>query len=145
MSDPQPASQQIGDGATVLGDLPPENVGSVIGPYKLLQQIGQGGFGVVYMAEQEKPVRQVVALKIIKPGMDTGQVIARFESERQSSSNQPSQYSPFMNGPAGRSFFHVGEGTLRFAQTEADDGGELGEGCRAGLLLLRRRCRAAIG
>ncbi len=62
---------------------PSENVGSVIGPYKLLQQIGQGGFGVVYMAEQEKPVRRRVALKIIKPGMDTSQVIARFESERQ--------------------------------------------------------------
>jgi serine/threonine protein kinase len=66
-----------------MAELPPENVGSVIGPYKLLQQIGQGGFGVVYMAEQERPVRRVVALKIIKPGMDTGQVIARFESERQ--------------------------------------------------------------
>jgi serine/threonine protein kinase/tetratricopeptide (TPR) repeat protein len=68
---------------THIADMPPENVGSVIGPYKLLQQVGQGGFGVVYMAEQEKPVRRVVALKIIKPGMDTGQVIARFESERQ--------------------------------------------------------------
>jgi eukaryotic-like serine/threonine-protein kinase len=50
---------------------------------KLLQQIGEGGFGAVYMAEQEKPVRRLVALKIIKPGMDTSQVIARFESERQ--------------------------------------------------------------
>jgi tetratricopeptide (TPR) repeat protein len=63
--------------------MPAESVGSVIGPYKLLQQIGEGGFGLVYMAEQEQPVRRVVALKIIKPGMDTGQVIARFESERQ--------------------------------------------------------------
>ncbi len=61
----------------------PERHGSVIGPYKLLQQIGEGGFGAVYMAEQEKPVRRRVALKIIKPGMDTSQVIARFESERQ--------------------------------------------------------------
>jgi serine/threonine protein kinase/WD40 repeat protein len=60
-----------------------ELTGSVIGPYKLLQQIGEGGFGVVYMAEQEKPVRRTVALKVIKPGMDTAQVIARFESERQ--------------------------------------------------------------
>ena len=56
---------------------------SRIGPYKLLEQIGEGGMGVVYMAEQEKPVRRRVALKIIKPGMDTGQVIARFEAERQ--------------------------------------------------------------
>ena len=49
----------------------------------LLQQIGEGGFGDVYMAEQEKPVRRMVALKIIKLGMDTAQVIARFETERQ--------------------------------------------------------------
>jgi len=61
----------------------PEGPGSWIGPYKLLQLIGEGGFGVVYMAEQEEPIRRRVALKIIKPGMDTKQVIARFESERQ--------------------------------------------------------------
>ncbi|HEV3312577.1 MAG TPA: protein kinase [Chloroflexota bacterium] len=60
-----------------------EGPGTVIGPYKLLQQIGEGGFGVVYMTEQTHPVRRMVALKIIKPGMDTAQVIARFESERQ--------------------------------------------------------------
>jgi serine/threonine protein kinase len=57
--------------------------GSRIGPYKLLQEIGEGGMGVVYMAEQETPVRRRVALKIIKPGMDTSQFIARFEAERQ--------------------------------------------------------------
>ena len=60
-----------------------EGPGSRIGPYKLLQQIGEGGMGVVYMAEQEQPVRRMVALKIIKPGMDSEQVIARFEAERQ--------------------------------------------------------------
>ena len=60
-----------------------EGPGTKIGPYKLLQQIGEGGFGVVYMAEQEQPVFRKVALKIIKPGMDTKEVIARFESERQ--------------------------------------------------------------
>ncbi len=54
-----------------------------IGRYKLLQQIGEGGCGTVYMAEQEKPVRRRVAIKIIKLGMDTKQVIARFEAERQ--------------------------------------------------------------
>ncbi len=54
-----------------------------VGPYKLLQKIGEGGCGVVYMAEQEKPVRRRVALKIIKLGMDTKNVIARFEAERQ--------------------------------------------------------------
>ena len=60
-----------------------EGPGTRIGPYKILQQIGEGGFGVVYMAEQEEPVQRRVALKIIKLGMDTKQVIARFEAERQ--------------------------------------------------------------
>ncbi len=60
-----------------------EQPGDRIGRYKLLQQIGEGGCGVVYMAEQEEPVRRRVALKIIKPGMDTRSVIARFEAERQ--------------------------------------------------------------
>ena len=57
-----------------------EGPGTRVGPYKLLQRIGEGGMGVVYMAEQEEPVRRKVALKIIKPGMDTKQVIARFEA-----------------------------------------------------------------
>jgi serine/threonine protein kinase len=60
-----------------------EGPGTVIGPYKLLQQLGQGGMGAVYMAEQEHPVRRRVALKVIKAGMDSAQVIARFEQERQ--------------------------------------------------------------
>jgi serine/threonine protein kinase/WD40 repeat protein len=60
-----------------------ERPGATIGPYKLLEQIGEGGMGVVFMAEQTKPVKRRVALKIIKPGMDTRQVIARFEAERQ--------------------------------------------------------------
>src|SRR5262249_41073511 len=60
-----------------------EGPGMVIGPYKLLQVIGEGGMGVVYMAEQTQPVRRKVALKIIRPGMDSRQVIARFEAERQ--------------------------------------------------------------
>jgi signal transduction histidine kinase len=60
-----------------------ERPGTLIGPYKLLQQIGEGGFGIVFMAEQTEPVRRKVALKLIKPGMDTRQVIARFEAERQ--------------------------------------------------------------
>jgi serine/threonine protein kinase/tetratricopeptide (TPR) repeat protein len=62
---------------------PGEGVGTRIGPYKLLQQIGEGGFGVVYLAEQDKPVHRRVALKVIKPGMDSAQVISRFEAERQ--------------------------------------------------------------
>ena len=60
-----------------------ETAGTWIGRYKLLEQIGEGGFGVVWMAEQEEPVRRRVALKIIKAGMDTKEVIARFEAERQ--------------------------------------------------------------
>jgi serine/threonine protein kinase len=60
-----------------------EQPGTVIGPYKLLEQIGEGGFGIVYLAEQQHPVRRKVALKVLKPGMDTRQVVARFEAERQ--------------------------------------------------------------
>jgi WD40 repeat protein/serine/threonine protein kinase len=60
-----------------------EGPGAIIGPYKLLEQIGEGGFGVVFMAEQTQPVRRKVALKVLKPGMDTKQVVARFEAERQ--------------------------------------------------------------
>ena len=60
-----------------------EGPGSQIGPYKLLERLGEGAFGVVYMAEQREPVRRKVALKILKPGMDTKHVIARFEAEEQ--------------------------------------------------------------
>lgn len=60
-----------------------EQAGKRIGPYKLLEQVGVGGMGVVYIAEQHEPVRRRVALKLIKPGMDSSQVIARFEQERQ--------------------------------------------------------------
>ena len=70
-------------GATIETFAASEQLGTRIGPYKLLQLIGEGGFGVVYMAEQEEPVRRKVALKVIKLGMDTRQVIARFEAERQ--------------------------------------------------------------
>src|SRR5438309_1146754 len=69
--------------ATINLPAPTERPGTVIGPYKLLEPIGEGGMGIVYMAEQSQPVRRKVALKVIKPGMDTKQVIARFEAERQ--------------------------------------------------------------
>jgi eukaryotic-like serine/threonine-protein kinase len=73
-----------GDGPGPFSPAPGgEGLGSRIGPYKLLQQIGEGGMGTVYMAEQEIPVQRKVALKIIKPGMDSRQIIARFEAERQ--------------------------------------------------------------
>ena len=70
-------------GETSTQDPLGEQPGARIGRYKLLEQIGEGGFGVVWMAEQEEPVRRRVALKIIKPGMDTREVVARFEAERQ--------------------------------------------------------------
>src|SRR5262245_22776899 len=58
-----------------------EGPGTAIGPYKLLEQIGEGGFGIVFLAEQTEAVRRKVALKVLKPGMDTRQVVARFEAE----------------------------------------------------------------
>src|SRR3990172_9211798 len=72
-------------GLAATADEPPitERPGTVIGPYKLLEQIGEGGFGVVYMADQQSPVRRRVALKIIKPGMDTKQGLGGFKAERQ--------------------------------------------------------------
>ena len=60
-----------------------ERPGTMVGPYKLMEQIGEGGFGLVFVAEQTQPVKRKVALKVIKPGMDSRQVIARFEAERQ--------------------------------------------------------------
>jgi WD40 repeat protein/serine/threonine protein kinase len=79
------AMSAVGQERTVLDEdaRATEGPGAVIGRYKLLQQIGEGGMGAVYMAEQEVPVRRRVALKIIKLGMDTKQVVARFEAERQ--------------------------------------------------------------
>src|SRR5438552_6931070 len=74
----QPPEQTI-----ALGSLAGEKEGDLIGRYKILQEIGEGGGGVVYMAQQEEPVKRRVALKVIKLGMDTRQVIARFEAERQ--------------------------------------------------------------
>src|SRR5437868_1694824 len=69
--------------ATRMYEPASERPGTVIGPYKLLQQIGEGGMGIVFMAEQTKPVQRKVALKVIKAGMDSRQIIARFEAERQ--------------------------------------------------------------
>jgi serine/threonine protein kinase len=92
-----------------MARLKPEVAGERIGPYKLLQQIGQGGFGAVWMAEQEQPVRRRVALKIIKLGMDTKEVIARFEQERQALAmmDHPNIAKVFDAGatPQGRPYF----------------------------------------
>jgi eukaryotic-like serine/threonine-protein kinase len=69
--------------ATVAFEPAAEGPGSRVGPYLLREKIGEGGFGLVFVAEQQEPVKRKVALKVIKPGMDTKQVIARFEAERQ--------------------------------------------------------------
>src|SRR5215471_2272999 len=71
------------DQTAAMRDFVMESIGTAIGRYKLLERIGEGGFGVVYMAEQQEPVTRKVALKVIKAGMDTREVIARFEAERQ--------------------------------------------------------------
>ena len=77
------ATMKVAPGAMPPPDADSEREGERIGRYKLLQQIGEGGFGAVWMAEQTEPVTRRVALKIIKLGMDTREVIARFEQERQ--------------------------------------------------------------
>ncbi|MEA3186350.1 MAG: eukaryotic-like serine/threonine-protein kinase, partial [Chthoniobacter sp.] len=89
--------------------LKPEEQGDHIGPYKLVEQLGEGGFGVVWRAEQEVPVRREVALKVLKVGMDTRQIIARVEQERQALAmmDHPSIAKVFDAGatPFGRPFF----------------------------------------
>src|SRR5712671_2595313 len=106
MSDvPRPSKGAAQGGLRAIG----EKAGDRIGHYKLLQQIGEGGYGVVYMAEQEAPVRRRVAVKIIKPGMDTKSVIARFEAERQALAlmDHPSIAKVFDGGAteSGRPYF----------------------------------------
>src|SRR5262249_43528020 len=86
-----------------------ERPDTVIGPYKLLEQIGEGGFGIVFMAEQQHPVRRKVAVKVLKPGMDTKQIVARFEAERQALAvmDHPNIAHVFDGGetPTGRPYF----------------------------------------
>jgi serine/threonine-protein kinase len=95
---------------TTTGDEPiSERPGIIIGPYKLLEQIGEGGFGVVFMADQQKPVHRKVALKILKPGMDTRPIVGRFEAERQALAlmDHANIAKVFDGGatPSGRPFF----------------------------------------
>jgi non-specific serine/threonine protein kinase/serine/threonine-protein kinase len=77
------ADQRPGPAATVDELVVSERPGTVIGPYKLMEEIGEGGMGLVFVAEQQEPIRRKVALKVLKPGMDSRQVVARFEAERQ--------------------------------------------------------------
>jgi WD40 repeat protein/serine/threonine protein kinase len=72
-----------GPAVTVAEDPVSERPGTVIGPYKLLEEIGEGGMGTVWMAQQQEPIKRLVAIKLIKAGMDSRQVLARFEAERQ--------------------------------------------------------------
>src|SRR5262245_12148620 len=106
---PPSAVMVAGRDATEIYASISEGPGSRIGNYKLLQQIGEGGMGVVYMAEQFEPVKRRVALKIIKPGMDTRQVIARFEAERQALALMDhvniARVLDAGTTPAGRSYF----------------------------------------
>jgi eukaryotic-like serine/threonine-protein kinase len=106
LASPVPAAHLV---ATVDEQPVAERPGTVIGSYKLLEQIGEGGFGVVFMAEQQQPVRRKVALKVLKPGMDTRQVVARFEAERQALAlmDHPNIAKVFDGGQtaAGRPYF----------------------------------------
>src|SRR6202044_1825226 len=87
----------------------PDAAGAVIGPYQLLQLIGEGGMGQVWLAEQKQPVHRRVALKLIKVGKDTREVVARFESERQALAlmDHPAIAKVFDAGstPEGRPYF----------------------------------------
>ena len=80
---PQPRREPVKTMKLELDNQPDEAVGQKIGRYKIMERVGEGGCGVVYVAEQTEPVRRRVALKVIKLGMDTKQVVARFEAERQ--------------------------------------------------------------
>ncbi|MBX9623740.1 MAG: serine/threonine protein kinase, partial [Gemmataceae bacterium] len=95
--------------APVADDSPAPAAGASIGPYKLRERIGEGGMGLVFVAEQEHPVRRKVALKVIKPGMDSRQVVARFEAERQALAlmDHPNIARVFDAGttPEGRPYF----------------------------------------
>ena len=82
VDEPGPSSPPADPDAT-RAPLPSDQAGDTIGPYRLLQKVGEGGMGEVWVAEQHDPIRRTVAVKVIKVGMDTRQVIARFEVERQ--------------------------------------------------------------
>jgi serine/threonine protein kinase len=138
------AAHDEADRTLVEAELPAgERAGDRIGCYKLLQRIGEGGFGVVWMAEQEEPVRRKVALKVLKPGMDTAQVIGRFEAERQALAmmDHPNIARVFDAGaaPHGRPYF-VMELVRGVPITQYCDQAELSAGER--LALFADVCRA---
>jgi eukaryotic-like serine/threonine-protein kinase len=84
MSDPDPASsKRVPDLDATRASSEGERHAAAIGPYRLLRKVGEGGMGEVWLADQTRPVQRQVAVKVIKAGMDTAQVVARFEAERQ--------------------------------------------------------------
>jgi non-specific serine/threonine protein kinase/serine/threonine-protein kinase len=129
--------------AAEMAHFKPEEEGERIDRYKLLQEIGAGGFGTVWMAEQLEPVSRRVALKIIKVGMDTREVIARFEAERQALAmmDHPNIAQVFDAGATdrGRPFF-VMELVKGIPITQFCDEGELGHARAAGALRRRLLC-----
>jgi WD40 repeat protein/serine/threonine protein kinase len=124
--------------AATVDDPMSERPGTVIGPYKLLEQIGEGSFGAVFMAEQQEPLRRKVALKVLKPGMDTRQVVARFEAERQALAlmDHPNIAHVFDGGEttSGRPFF-VMELVKGIPITDFCDQGQLTPKERLGLYI----------
>jgi serine/threonine protein kinase len=112
MSDPaapaHPGSpEELGSSSPAPADLgltlpsrPPHREPERIGPYRILQTIGEGGMGIVYQAEQREPIRRIVVLKVIKLGMDTREVVARFEAERQALAMLSHPTSPACSTPA---------------------------------------------
>src|SRR5690242_14137713 len=112
--------------------------GTLIGPYRLGQQLGEGGMGVVYRAQQLQPIRRDVALKVIKPGMDSKQVIARFESERQALAlmDHPNIARVFDAGATGRG--------LPYFVMELVDGVPITTYCDSQRLTVRQRIELFI-
>ena len=115
-----------------------EAPGEAVGPYRLVRQIGEGSFGIVFLAEQEQPVRRQVALKIIKPGMDTKEVIARFETEKQALA--------MMDHPNIARVFDAGitESGRPYVAMELAQGTPITEYCRHNELTLRDRLTLLI-
>ena len=101
--DAEDYADDIDDMEAATAAAPREAIGTMIGRYRLLQEIGEGGFGIVYMAEQSEPVKRKVALKVLKPGMDTREVVARFEAERQALAvmNHPNRAHVYDGGATG--------------------------------------------
>ncbi|MHC4354573.1 MAG: tetratricopeptide repeat protein [Planctomycetota bacterium] len=127
-----------GSETTVVSGGLAERVGGQIGPYKLLSVLGEGGFAVVYLAEQEHPVKRRVALKIIKPGMDSKEVIARFEAERQALAllDHPNIARVFDAGTTGEGHpYFIMEHVNGVSITEYCDSNKLSISDRLGLFL----------